>query len=119
MRDAYMTSDPWFQAWQAGDHEEFERRKERSWLDLVREVTARGVQVRRTRIISEPASEYIRFEHATTDSNVTAGEQVRWLPRRRASDLALPGNDCWIVDGTTVLINHFTGDGEVAPEGKE
>lgn len=119
MRDAYMTSDPWFQAWRAGEAAEFERRKERPWLDLVRDVTARGVQVRRVRIVSEPVSDYIRFEYDTTDSNVAAGERIRWLPRRQASDLALPGNDCWIIDGATVLFNHFTGNGEVAPQGRE
>ena len=61
--------------------EEFERRLPRPWLDLIREVTGRGVPVRRARVVSEPVTDYIRFEHATTDSNVAAGEQVRWLPR--------------------------------------
>lgn len=32
--------------------------------------------------------------------NVKAGEEVRWLPRRQASDLALPGNDFWLFDGS-------------------
>jgi hypothetical protein len=31
--------------------------------------------------------------------NAAAGEDVRWLPRRRASDLALPGTDFWVLDG--------------------
>ncbi|MBS2962017.1 hypothetical protein KGA66_03085 [Actinocrinis puniceicyclus] len=30
---------------------------------------------------------------------------------RGSSGLALPGNDCWIFDGVTVLFNHSTGDG--------
>lgn len=119
MRDGYMTSDPWFHAWREGRMEEFALRTTRPWLDLVREVTARGVEVRRLRIVSEPVSEYIRFEYATTASNVEAGERIRWLPRRRTSDLALPGNDCWIIDGESVLFNHFTGEGEVSAEGKE
>src|SRR5213078_2293926 len=75
----------------------------------------RGVEVRRARIVSEPVSEYIRFEHYLTPFvNVRAGEQVRWLPRRRATDLALPGNDFWLLDGRIVLVNHFTGEGESA-----
>ena len=36
---------------------------------------------------------------------------MRWLPRRRASDIALPGNDFWLFDGSLVRWNHFTGDG--------
>ena len=57
MRDSYTPSDPWFRAWLAGDREEFERRLSRPWLGLIREVTGRGVQVRRARVISEPVTE--------------------------------------------------------------
>ncbi|WP_043668361.1 DUF6879 family protein [Streptomyces xylophagus] len=83
----------------------------RPWLSLVEETVARGVEVRRARVVSEPVSEYIRYEHSFTFTNVAAGEQVRWLPRRRASDLALPGNDFWLLDGRLIRWNHFTGDG--------
>lgn len=83
----------------------------RPWLDLVSESVARGVAVRRARIVSEPVSEYIRYEHSGTFTNVAAGEQVRWLPRRQASAIALPGNDFWLFDETLVRWNHFTGDG--------
>ncbi|TDB86261.1 hypothetical protein E1264_18370 [Actinomadura sp. KC216] len=112
MRDGYMTSDPWYQAWQAGKFEEYAEPS--AWPDLIREVTGRGVQVQRARVVSEPVSDYIRFEHATTAGIVAAGERVRWLPRPRAARLALPGTDCWIVDGDRVLFSHYTGDGEVA-----
>ncbi|MEU2211663.1 DUF6879 family protein [Streptomyces hygroscopicus] len=87
------------------------------WLPLVTEAVARGVVMRRARIVSEPVTDYIRYEHAITVLNLRAGEDVRWLPRRRASDLALPGNDFWLLDGRTVQFNHFTGDGAWA--GKE
>src|SRR5216683_1398383 len=70
---------------------------------------------RRARIISEPASHYIRFEYEVTPAaNLAAGEHVRWLPRAKASDLALPGNDFWLFDGTSVLFNYFSGDGAQA-----
>ncbi|WP_369378320.1 DUF6879 family protein [Streptomyces sp. cg36] len=82
------------------------------WVELVRRTVARGVTVRRARIVSEPVSDYIRFEHAGTPVNLGAGEHVRWLARRHASDLALPGNDFWLFDGRLVRWNHFTGDGE-------
>ena len=55
----------------------------------------------------------MRFEYDITFTNVAAGEEIRWLPRRRASGLALPGNDCWIFDGRQVLWNHFTGEGGI------
>ena len=33
--------------------------------------------------------------------------------------LLLPGNDFWVFDDRLVLWNYFTGEGEVAPEGRE
>ncbi|MFD3947812.1 DUF6879 family protein [Streptomyces sp. NPDC058579] len=81
------------------------------WVDMVRQATARGVAVRRARVISEPAGDYIRYEHAGTVVNVAAGEEVRWLPRPQAADLLLPGADLWIFDDEQVLFNHFTGVG--------
>jgi len=112
MRDAYTPSDPWFRAWLDGDNEEFGRRLRRPWLDLIREVTGRGVVIRRVRVVSEPVSDYVRFEHATTDSNIGAGEQIRWLPRRLASGLLLPGNDYWVFDGQRAQFNYFSGAGD-------
>lgn len=86
----------------------------RPWLDLISETVARGVVVRRARIVSEPVSDYTRFLYDGTFTNVAAGEQVRWLPRRQASDIALPGNDFWLFDGHLVRWNHFAGDGSSA-----
>ncbi|MDX3568650.1 DUF6879 family protein [Streptomyces sp. ID05-47C] len=112
MRDAYMKSDPAFVDWQAGrSFDPAERWAE--WHAIVTEATARGVEVRRARIVSMPVSEYIRFEHDVTDGlNIAAGEEVRWLSRRNATDLALPGNDFWLFDSSLVLVNHFDGEGE-------
>jgi hypothetical protein len=88
------------------------------WFDLVRPLIARGGFVHRARIVSEPISEYIRFEHSVTSAlNIAAGEEVRWLPRRHASDLALPGNDFWLFDDRVVIWNFFTGEGD--PAGNE
>ncbi|MFJ6383621.1 DUF6879 family protein [Kitasatospora sp. NPDC092039] len=81
------------------------------WVAMIRDAVARGVTVRRARIVSEPVTDYVRYEHAGTVVNLAAGEQVRWLPRRQASDVALPGNDFWLFDGRIVRFNHFTGDG--------
>ncbi len=85
----------------------------RPWVQLIERTVGRGVTVRRARVISEPVSEYIRFEHAGTAANVAAGEDVRWLPRRRTSDLLLPGNDFWLFDGRLVRFGHFSGDGRL------
>ncbi|WJV46937.1 DUF6879 family protein [Streptomyces flavofungini] len=89
------------------------------WVDMISGAVARGVVVRRARIVSEPVTDYIRYEHAGAVVNAAAGEQVRWLPRPRAVDLMLPGADLWIFDGTRVLFNHFTGDGNWADPAME
>lgn len=84
------------------------------WLGLMRATTAAGIQVRRARIVCEPASDYIRFSHAGAQPNIDAGEEIRWLPRRQASRIALPGNDFWLFDRDRVLFNYFTGHGRSA-----
>ncbi|MEU1318480.1 DUF6879 family protein [Streptomyces tibetensis] len=115
MRDTYGVENEieGFAAWKQGRRLDPEDRASwwRPWLDLVQEVTAKGVVIRRARIVSEPVSDYIAFEHSGTFTNVAAGEQIRWLPRRSASDLALPGNDFWLFDGRLVQFNVFDGIG--------
>ncbi|WP_411137460.1 DUF6879 family protein [Streptomyces sp. C10] len=83
-RDAYALDEA-YQEWIAGNH--FDPAKRWPWwIDLVSASVARGVEVRRARVVSEPVSAYIRYEHALTGGhNVKAGESVRWLPRRQAS----------------------------------
>ncbi len=110
MRDSYM-ADPMFDAWREGRQIELPD-EYGEWRALVEETVARGVSVRRARIVSEPVTEYIRWEHSlTSPHNLASGETVRWLPRRLASDLMLPGNDLWLIDGRLVLFHWFTGDG--------
>jgi hypothetical protein len=84
------------------------------WVDLISGAVARGVAVRRARIVSEPVSDYIRYEHSGTAVNLHAGEQVRWLPRRRASNIAVPGNDFWLFDNQLIRWGYFSGDGASA-----
>ena len=117
MRDGYMRSDPAFVDWQAGQRLDPATRWPQ-WSAMLSEAIGRGVIIRRARIISEPISDYVHFEHEITDDlNIAAGEDVRWLPRRQATDLVLPGNDFWLFDGQLVLVNHFDGAGEAtAPE---
>lgn len=110
MRDTYQPTDEEFLRWKAGGpvgKEEDWRR----WLDLIGSAVARGVKVRRARIVSEPVTDYIAFEHEVTRMNINAGEEVRWLPRRQAFELMLPGADFWMFDQRLVRFNFNAGDG--------
>lgn len=117
MRDIYNPDDPEFSRWRAGHRYEGDSANLPDWWwtwhGLVTETTARGVEMRRVRIVSEPVTDYIRWEHDMTFANAAAGELVRWLPRRRAADVALPGTDLWMFDGASVLFTFFSGNGEV------
>ncbi|MFF4158312.1 DUF6879 family protein [Streptomyces sp. NPDC001678] len=114
MRDSYGIGEEAaeFEAWRAGWRPSSEPGT--WWNDfhaMVSDAVARGVAFRRARVVSEPVSDYIRYEHSCTYQNIAAGERVRWLPRRNASDIALPGNDFWLFDERVIMWNHFTGGG--------
>ncbi|MEV7003203.1 DUF6879 family protein [Streptomyces sp. NPDC093982] len=112
LRDDYG-SNPRLEAWRRGERVDWGERD--SWWhpfhQTIADAVARGVAVRRARIVSEPVSAYIRWEHYLTRGNVIAGEQVRWLPRRNATGLLVPANDFWLFDGNLLRIHHFAGDG--------
>lgn len=99
-----------------GKRDPEEARIPSSWRTFVRSAVAAGISIKRARVISEPVSDYIRFEHAGTHLNVAAGEEVRWLPRKKAMGIAIPANDFWLLDTCTVLINYFSGDGSAAEQ---
>ncbi len=96
MRDSYMLDDPEFIRWQQGHRYDPADRRSwwRPWLDVVADATARGVVMRRLRVVSEPLSDYVRYEYDGTFTNVEAGEDVRWLPRsQRVICFCLPWTD--------------------------
>jgi len=120
MRDSYGVDDEAddFARWQATGKRDVDPTSVywAPWVELIGAAVARGVVVRRARIVSEPVTDYIRYEHAGSDVNVAAGEQVRWLPRRQASTIPLPGNDFWLLDSRLVRFGHFSGGGDFVAE---
>ena len=103
-----------FARWQQSGERDMDPASE-YWSDfirLVRETLGRGVELRRARIVSEPVSDYIRFEHAGTSVNVAAGEQVRWLGLdNRDADLRM------VLGQPSQGTRHQAGDG--AGEGSD
>lgn len=117
VRDSYLIPGEQQQlaAWRAGTLSTEDRAARwNDYLELTATTVARGVEIRRLRIVSEPVSEYIAYEHAGTAATVKAGELVRWLGRAQARDLLLPVNDFWIFDERLIRWAFFAGDGSVA-----
>lgn len=116
MRDVYAAADHGrFRKWLAGEPFDSEAEAEwwRPWREMMRRHRGAGRVLRRLRVVSEPVTDYIRFEWLDANELVRAGEDVRWLPRQRASACFLPGNDLWCFDAETVVFTHLSGDGEV------
>lgn len=117
MRDTYegyQDDEGRFEKWRAAgrpDSDPAEVESLAEWFDTIKSMIGRGVDVRRLRVVSEPVTDYIRWEHVVTPSNIEAGETVRWLPRSRISDLLLPGNDFWVFDNDLVRFHQFSGTG--------
>ncbi|WP_067685819.1 DUF6879 family protein [Nocardia jejuensis] len=113
-RDAYGTTVelPYLAKWSAGEPDDL------SWLDGWRATLGTHVRagrsIRRARIVSEPLSAYQRWSHSIAHALVEAGEDIRWVPRRRISSIALPGNDFYLLDAALVIYLHYTGDGGAA-----
>jgi hypothetical protein len=117
MRDVYATDVERgrFSAWRRGEplDPDAEAAWWAPWFEVMAGLTAAGATLRRLRIVSEPVTDYIRFEWLDAAELVRAGEDVRWLPRRQASTLMLPGNDFWSFDRKSVAFTYFSGDGHV------
>ncbi|MBB5159160.1 DUF6879 family protein [Saccharopolyspora phatthalungensis] len=81
------------------------------WLDGVREATRQGKRYARVRVLTEPLTDYLRFEMAVAPYNIAAGEDIRVLSPAQASELALPDYDYWLFDDEWLAIMHFGPSG--------
>jgi hypothetical protein len=112
LRDFYDTGDlEKVERWKSGKHDDLKWLD--PWCDRVREGIAQGKAYRRACVVSEPLSDYQKWAYSITQPNLDAGEDVRWVPRRRTSTIALPGNDFWLFDDSAVVFGIFGGDGNV------
>ena len=70
LRDTYTPDDPDWLQWRSGQRfNPAERWAE--WFGLMKATTARGVEVRRLRVVSEPVTDYIMFEYDVTDDTIS------------------------------------------------
>ncbi|MBB5079836.1 DUF6879 family protein [Nonomuraea endophytica] len=114
LRDVYRveSEDIPFEKWLNGEHDSFEWLQD--WLDHMRAVTGDGVSVERLRIVTEPHTDYVRWEMSFSHRNIEAGEQIRYLPRSEVVDMRFPPEDCWLFDDDTLVLSLFKPDGRSA-----
>ncbi|MGB3439576.1 MAG: DUF6879 family protein [Actinophytocola sp.] len=85
------------------------------WYADIRRGAATGRRYGRVRVLTDPLTDYLRFELSFTAANVAAGEDVRILPAARARELDLPMDDFWLFDADErdawAALMHFGPDG--------
>jgi hypothetical protein len=84
------------------------------WLRLVREATQAGKSITRVRVVTVPHCDYTRWGLTVAPLNIQAGEDLRWLPRHRASGIDFPPDDYWLFDDNRVVFTLFEDDGHFA-----
>jgi len=111
-QDEYGVADEQepFRKWLNGEPDDYEWLRE--WHELIKAATSAGKSVSRARIITEPVTDYIRFEHAMSRFNIEAGEQIFWVPRQRTGHITFPEHDFWLLDDELLAFNVFSADGE-------
>jgi hypothetical protein len=111
MRDAYGTAVelPHMAKWASGESDDLEWLQ--GWCATLREHVQAGRSVRRARVVSEPLSDYQRWSYSIAYPMVEAGEDIRWVPRRLVSSVALPGNDFYLFDDRLALFLLYAGNG--------
>ncbi|MFD3504468.1 DUF6879 family protein [Streptomyces sp. NPDC058678] len=103
-----------FESWLKGENVDYAYLT--PWARLVEQAARRGMTVRRVRVVTEPLSPYIQWEHATTILNEQAGEAIRWLPRHllpAGATFPFDGRDWWLYDDRLLAVGHFDPDGRV------
>lgn len=111
-RDAYGTDTelPNMAKWRKGERDDFAWLS--WWLAMVSDHRAAGRTCRRLRLVSEPVSDYHRWVIGHTELFIEAGEDIRYLPRRLLTSVALPGSgDFYVFDDEVVLFLHYAGNG--------
>ena len=115
LRDEYGVpgEDGPFARWLRGEPDDYVWLE--PWLARIRTATRSGRCVRRVRVVSEPTTAYIRWEHGVTPLTLEAGEDIRWLPRHQLPALEFPldGSDWWLFDDRLLAVGRFGHDGRV------
>lgn len=82
-------------------------RATRPWLVKMKAATTAGKRIERVRIVTEPHTDYVRWLLAGNPLNAAAGEDIRYLPRPRATKHDLPEHDFILFDSARLVLLNF------------
>lgn len=85
----------------------------RTWTQMIRANAQAGRIMQRVHVVTEPLSDYIRFELAGYAPNVEAGEDIRIIPvhDRGHWPTDVPQHDYWLFDSNELYDQHYDADG--------
>lgn len=83
----------------------------RPWLRLVADASRGGRRIERVRVVSVPHVDYTRWGLSVAPLNITAGEEIRYLPRPLLDGLEMTADDFWVFDRRRVVFTVFTPQG--------
>lgn len=88
----------------------------RPWLDEIQAATKSGKVFQRVRMLTEPLTEYLRWQMEVTPANLAAGEEISLVTQAAAARLGLPEHDFWIFDHAKVAVLHYGPEGLIGAE---
>jgi hypothetical protein len=82
------------------------------WLSQIKAATNEGRRILRVRVLSDPPTDYQRWEVWASRWNTDAGEQIRYLGRSQAIKAGVPlTDDWWLFDRQQLARMRFAADG--------
>ncbi|MGY1499485.1 DUF6879 family protein [Streptomyces sp. QTS52] len=81
------------------------------WFDRVQGYVADERKVGRVHIVTQPLSDYLRFEFEYYQHNVEAGEAIRILDVTDRPNSLEGVQDFWMFDRSQVVLMHYESDG--------
>ncbi|WP_405860015.1 hypothetical protein OG407_20530 [Streptomyces sp. NBC_01515] len=81
------------------------------WFDRVEAYAAGGRRVGRVHIVTQPLTDYLRFEFEYYRHTVEAGEAVRILDVTRRPNPLAGVQDFWMFDRSQIVLMHYERDG--------
>ena len=85
------------------------RESKSEWVGVITDAVQAGKTMRRVHVVTEPLTDYLRFEMASYRWNWEAGEDIRILPVTEWPDL--PRRDYWLFDSRDLWAMEYDDDG--------